>query len=219
MHYAGHSRILWLFIPVFSASMPKKFIKRIMPDHETIRHHKSLKIFGTLLHDPNLWHLNRRSVAGAFAVGLFMAWVPVPFQMLLAAAAAIPLRVNLPLSVALVWFSNPVTMPFLYPGAYFLGKWILGTPDVPFTFELSFEWLANGFLAIWQPFLFGCFVLGVFSAFVGYFGIRILWRIHVIRSWKERARRIKARADARIAFRKLNGNSDEKTGADEKSND
>ena len=183
--------------------MPKKFIKRIMPDHETIRNHKSLKVFGTLLHDPNLWHLNRRSVSGAFAVGLFMAWVPVPFQMLLAAAAAIPFRVNLPLAVAMVWVSNPATMPFLYPGAYFLGKWLLGTPDIPFNFELSFDWLATGFLAIWQPFLFGCFVLGVFSAVAGYVTIRVLWRIQVVRSWKERARRIKARADARIAFSKL----------------
>ena len=39
-----------------------------MPDHKLIREHKHLRIFGSMLHDPNLFHLNRRSVAGAFAV-------------------------------------------------------------------------------------------------------------------------------------------------------
>ena len=107
--------------------MPKKLIKKYMPDHETIRNHPHLnKIFGTLLHDPNLLHLNRRSVSMAFAVGLFMAFVPVPFQMVLAAAAAIIIRCNLPISVGLVWVSNPFTMPPLFYFCYLVGTWILG---------------------------------------------------------------------------------------------
>ncbi len=66
--------------------MAKKTIQRFLPDPNKIRHHKSLKIFGKLLQDANLWHLNRRSARGAFAVGLFFAFIPVPFQMVLAAA-------------------------------------------------------------------------------------------------------------------------------------
>ena len=58
--------------------MPKKLIKRYMPDHRQIREHKHLQLFGSLLHDPNLWHLNRRSAAGAFAVGLFVRLYPFP---------------------------------------------------------------------------------------------------------------------------------------------
>ena len=63
--------------------MPKKMIKRLMPDHHTIKNNKHLQIFGTLLHNANLWHLNRRSVAKVFAVGLFCAFIPIPFQMVL----------------------------------------------------------------------------------------------------------------------------------------
>ena len=99
--------------------MPKRFLKRYMPKEHDIRNHKHMRYFGKLLHDPNIWHLNRRSVAGAFSVGLFMAMVPVPFQMILAAAAAIPCRVNLPISVGLVWITNPLTMPAIFYFCYF----------------------------------------------------------------------------------------------------
>ena len=157
-----------------------------MPDHDVIRNHKHLRFLGPLKNDPNLLHLNRRSVSGAVAVGLFMAWVPVPFQMALAAIAAIVVRVNLPLSVVLVWISNPLTMPPLFYFAYKLGAWILGVPEMGFSFELSFEWLKQGLGAIWQPFLFGCFILGTGCSLLGYLCIRSLWRFKVIQSWNER---------------------------------
>ena len=172
--------------------MPKKFIKRYMPDHEVIRNNPQLnKMFGTLLHDPNLLHLNRRSVSTAFLVGLFMAFVPVPFQMLLAAAGAIIFRCNLPISVGLVWVSNPITMPPLFYFCYVVGTWILGTEEQHFDFELSWEWLANGLGAIWEPFLLGCAVVGIISGVTGYFAIRLMWRLHIIQQIKARRERRK----------------------------
>lgn len=176
-------------MPGHATRMLKKFLKRIMPDHGTIRNHKHLQIFGTLLHDPNLWHMNRRSVSGAFAVGLFFAFVPVPFQMVLAAAAAIPFRVNLPISVVLVWITNPLTMPPMFYATYKLGAWLLGVKPHHFTFELSFHWLANELGSIWQPFLLGCFVAGVATALLGYFAIRGVWRWHLVKAYQERKRK------------------------------
>ena len=98
--------------------MPKKFIRRFLPDHQSIKQNKALKIFGSVLHEPNLWHLNRRSASGAFGIGLFFAFWPVPFQMWLSAGLAIPFRANLPLSVATVLVTNPFTIPPIFYGAY-----------------------------------------------------------------------------------------------------
>ena len=166
--------------------MTKKLVQRFMPNHAKVMNNKYLQIFGYLLRDPNLFHINRRSVAGAFAVGLFVAWMPVPFQMVFAAAAAIPARVNLIISVALVWISNPVTMPALFYFAYRLGGFVLGIEPNGFQIELSFSWLANGLLAIWQPFLLGCLIMAISSSLLGYTIIRLLWRWNIVRRWEQR---------------------------------
>ena len=166
--------------------MPKKFIRRYLPDHHTIRNQKYLKLFGSLLHDPNLWHLNRRSVSGAFAVGLFVAFIPVPFQMVLAAAIAIVTRVNLPISSSLVWVTNPLTMGPMFYFAYRVGRWILGSAPHDFHFELSFQWLMAELGEIWEPFLLGCLIVGAVLAVIGYIFMRLLWRLHIARYLKKR---------------------------------
>lgn len=151
-----------------------------MPNPQTIKEHKTLQIFGDWLHDPNLWHLNRRSVAGAFAVGFFCMWMPIPFQMVLAAGVAIWLRTNLPISVVLVWITNPVTIPPMFYFAYLVGTWIIGTPISDFNFELTFDWLLHELASIWKPFLIGCFTVASISSLLGYFTIKGLWRYSVL---------------------------------------
>lgn len=158
-----------------------------------VRDHKHLKIFGKLLHNPNLWQLNRYSISTAFSVGLFVAFVPIPFQMVLSAAIAIIVRANLPISVVLVWLTNPLTMPPIFYSAFKVGAFILGIPPRGFNFELSFEWLTSGMSAIWQPFLLGCFVCGTFFAITGNVIVRLMWRYNVNKDWAARKLRIKNR--------------------------
>jgi uncharacterized protein (DUF2062 family) len=169
--------------------MPKRIIKKYLPDHQKIKEHKHLKFFGKLLHDGNLWHLNRRSVSGAFAVGLFCAFVPLPSQMVLAAAVAIIVRVNLPISVGLVWISNPITMPPLFYAAYKFGAHVMGQKPIENDYELTIQWFSTQLDLIWQPFLLGCLIFGLISAVIGFVGIRLLWRMHIIQHLKERRAR------------------------------
>lgn len=169
--------------------MPKKLIKRYMPDHNTIKNNKYLQIFGDLLHNPNLWHLNRRSVAKAFAVGLFFAFVPVPFQMVLAAGFAIIVHANLPLSVALVWITNPLTIPAIFYACYVVGTWLIGAEEKEFVFEASWQWIIDSLSTIGPAFLLGCGVLAILFSILGYFAIHALWRYSVIKEWKKRKNR------------------------------
>ena len=177
--------------------MPKRFFKRYMPHHDTIREHKHLRLIRPLLDDPNLLHLNRRSVSGAVAVGLFMAFVPVPFQMLLAAIAAIFVKVNLPISVAMVWLSNPLTMPPLFYFAYKVGAWLLDKPYAQIKFELSWQWLSQSLGDIWQPFLLGCLLVGASCALAGSLLVRALWRMKVQQTWNERKQKRLLKKQAR----------------------
>jgi hypothetical protein len=169
--------------------MPRKLIKRYLPDKSHYQAHPRLSRLGLRLHDPDLWHVNRRSASGAVALGLFLAWVPVPLQMVLAALGAMALRVNLPIAVAMVWITNPITIPPLFWLAYALGAWLLGHPAPQVEATPSLAWFAEAFHQIWQPLLLGCLVLGVASAGLGYLATRLLWRLHVVRAWEARRRR------------------------------
>ena len=171
--------------------MPRKLLKRIMPDHKTMCEHPHLKKFGLRLSEPRLWHLNRRSFAGGLALGLFIGFMPILGQMLIAAALAILLRVNLPTSVMAVWISNPLTIAPMYFFAYKLGAWILQVPLEPHSFSMSWQWFTDEFLTIWQPFLLGSVVCGAIAAILGILFSRAVWRLVVIRSWLQRKRKKK----------------------------
>ena len=166
--------------------MPKKLLKKFMPDPEKLKQQKSLQFLGDRLHEPNLWHLNRKSVSLAFAVGLFAAWIPTPGQMAIAAVAAFYFRANLPISVALVWVTNPLTMPAMFYFAYIVGLWSLGidssAPELDFSLENIFSSLGD----IGGPFLLGCLILGIISSIVGYLGIRMFWVYSVNKKWNSR---------------------------------
>jgi uncharacterized protein (DUF2062 family) len=169
--------------------MARKTLKSLMPSAARIREIKSLSILGDWIYATNLWHLNRYSASMAFFVGLFVAFMPIPVQMIAAALLALLFRCNLPLSVCLVWITNPLTMPAVFFIAYKVGALLLEVPVQVMEFELSYQWLTTQLSYIWQPFLLGCFVCGVFFGSVGYFVVSIAWRWRVSIHWRERKRR------------------------------
>lgn len=169
--------------------MSKAFLKKHMPDPDKLIHHKNLQFLGERLHEPNLWHLNRRSIATAFAVGLFCAWIPSPTQMAMAAAGAFYFKGNLPIAVALVWLTNPITMPPLFYFAYLIGLLLLNRASPSADFEFSVDGVLSGIGDIWQPFLAGCLFLGVACSWGGYLGVNYYWHYHVTQKWAERKQR------------------------------
>ena len=182
--------------------MAKKLLQNLLykfiPDHAVIKQHKNLQFLGDKLHDPNLWHLNRRSVSMAFAVGLFCAWIPTPGQMALAALGAFYFRGNLPVSIALVWITNPVTMPPLFYFAYLVGLTVLNLPSASF----SLDAVLSGDILL--PFLTGCLLIGVICSSVGYFGINYFWHYHVAKKWASRKHTRKHPSSRKNPFKAVN---------------
>ncbi len=169
--------------------MPKKTLKRLFPNPKTVQQHPSLQFLGTLLHEPNLWHLNRRSVSRAFLVGVFFAFIPMPFQMVAAAMVGVIIHSNLPISIGLVWISNPITIPPIFYFTYKVGTVLLDTPVRAFEIELSLDWALTELGNIWQPLLLGSLLCAVIFSAIGFVGIRLFWRFHVISNWNKRKQR------------------------------
>ncbi|MFO1418993.1 MAG: DUF2062 domain-containing protein [Methylotetracoccus sp.] len=166
--------------------MPKALLKRYLPERHKISEIKGLKFLGDKLHRPNLWHLNRRSVSRAFAAGLWAMYTPpLPWQQIIAAILAIYFDANLPIAVALVWITNPLTWVPLYYVAYLVGTMVMGQPSFGFS-EFSSSFTLDGVFNLGTPFLVGCFTLMNIGAVIGYFGIRYLWRKSVLHHWELR---------------------------------
>lgn len=166
----------------------KERLLKLMPSRERLREISALRPIAHLLHRSELWHFNRHSVSGAAFVGLFSAFIPVPSQMLLAALIAIVFRVNLPLSVALVWVTNPITIPPMFYASYRVGAWILGIDLDAAGITFTIDSLISNFVVIAQPLFVGAIICGLVSGSLGFTAAHFIWRIRVVRLWRKRRR-------------------------------
>lgn len=177
--------------------MPRKLLKKYLPDPAHLREHKHLRVFGERLADPGLWHMNRRGIANAAAIGLFCALLPIPFQMLPSALLAIMFRANLPLSIALVWLTNPLTAVPVWYGTYLLGSVLLGMEPTWTVDENSLEAVGDAMWAnfgqIYIPILVGSLIAGIVLAAAGWAGAHQAWRAHIRLQWRQRAERRRAK--------------------------
>ena len=175
--------------------MPRRFFRKFAFK----RHHMSQQWFMTpfrhLLNDHRLWGIRRRWVVPAFAIGLFVAFLPFPGHTLIGALIALALRVNIPVAAVSTWVSNPATMFVMYPSAYHLGSSLLGMEERPVAFELSLDWVTHTFVTIWQPMLLGCLLLGTAAALVGYGALDLLWRVS-IGNYKARKQEIRRNSES-----------------------
>lgn len=173
------------------------YLRKFLPSHEAVHTNRWLAPFADTLLHPRLWHLNRHSVAGAVAAGLFCGLIPGPFQMLGAAVCAVLFRVNLPLALITTFYTNPFTIVPLYLAAFGLGKLMLGgeggrfvaPPDYGDAGLLAWvEALAGWMTHLGRPLAAGLVVLATLLALTGYAAVRFAWRIHLVRAWHRRRR-------------------------------
>src|SRR3989441_8111385 len=180
--------------------MLRKFFRKYLPSNESIRQNRSVARFGPLLHHPSLWHLNRRSVSGGVAAGMFAGLVPGsnPVQFAVAALLAVAFRVNLPVAVVVTLYTNPFTIVPLYVIAYEIGALIFASDGAALSHAPEIDWSRLGasmqayfdwVLALGKPLAVGLVILAVGLAMAGYIFVQLAWRAHVILAWRRRRRR------------------------------
>ncbi|MBI3045546.1 MAG: DUF2062 domain-containing protein [Betaproteobacteria bacterium] len=189
--------------------MPRKFFRKFLPSHDSVRRNRHIARLGPWLQHHNLWHLHRRSVAGGVAVGLFAGLIPGsnPVQFTAAALLAIAGRVNLPLAVLVTLYSNPFTIVPLYYVAFKIGQFALLRSDGalhPLAFSLEgkgfSEWIPaalHWIASVGKPLVIGLPLLALLLALIGYFAVDWAWQLAVRCAWTRRRKiRIKLAAKA-----------------------
>lgn len=166
--------------------MPKKLFRQLLPNPAQLAQKPAFKWLAPLLSDPYLFHINRRSVSLSFFIGLFCAYLPIPGQMFVSALLALWWRSNLPVAVALIWVTNPVTIPPMFYLSYKLGGLLLGAQHTGVAIQLEWAWFAEQGAAILLPLLLGSLICGLALGGLGYAVIRLLWRWQVIKNWEKR---------------------------------
>jgi len=178
--------------------VPRKYFRKFLPNHESIRQHRWLRHFGVWLQHHNLWHLHRRSVSGGVAVGMFCGLIPGPLQMIGAALLAVLFRVNLPVAMVTTFYTNPFTIVPLYWLAYQLGALVTGqsyavtaahfeVPEMAWDnwFTVMLDWI----FSLGKPFAIGLPLLALILALLGYVLVRVGWRFWVMWQWRKRRKR------------------------------
>jgi len=117
--------------------------------------------------------INRKMVTRALCVGICIGLIPMPFQMLLVLGMIFFFKFNVPIALAMVWLSNPLTMPFMYYVEYTTGAYILGMEKLGV--ELSLAWFENNFSRIFIPLYVGTLFYALTLAPLVYVSVNWLW--------------------------------------------
>ncbi|MEA3036388.1 MAG: uncharacterized protein QOH04_2160 [Sphingomonadales bacterium] len=163
-----------------------------LPRRETIDQYRLLRPFAKQLSQPNLWHLNHRSVPRGVALGLGIG-VIIPFMhVVIAAILAIPVRANVALAAAFTLVVNPLTIPPMYVAALHIGLWELGRPSVgrpPLAALQGMSELGRFLYFIHHasgPVALGILTISAAAALTGYAVSAIGWRLWIRSKWRRR---------------------------------
>ena len=125
---------------------------------------------------------NRAMVSKAVLIGLFIAFIPMPMQMLAVITMMPFFKFNVPIAISMCWLSNPFTMPPMYYMEYLTGSFILGNEIAPV--EMTLDWFSENLDNIFIPLYFGTLLYSIFGSLSGYWLVNHFWRASVKRDRK-----------------------------------
>lgn len=179
--------------------MPKQRLKRWLPSPEELAKNKFVRPFAPFLIDPRLWHMNRNALMRAIVVGVMVAFLPLPGQMVIALMGALIFRANVPMAIALTWLTNPITSIPVFWVAYSLGAYLLGEPSLSLRAvgimltDMTIWLVADGknpfdgqrFFSL-KAFGLGLFIMAVATSVLCVTAFNLFWRYKIAKTWKKR---------------------------------
>ena len=123
----------------------------------------------------------RRAITRGLLVGFFWGFIPMPMQMGGVILTTPLFKFNVPIALATVWLSNPITYPFMFYMEYLTGNFLLGRKGLEHV-ELTMDWFSKH----WSEIATSMYVGAAFYATVGSYLIYLLVNWLWIRSVKKK---------------------------------
>ena len=134
--------------------------------------------------------VNRKAITRGLLIGLFIGFIPMPFQMVAVVLAGIFVIFNVPIAISMVWLSNPITMPFMYYMEYKTGAFFLREPILHV--ELTMKWFGENWSEIFIPLYVGTAFYATFVSILVYYVVNWLW-VYSVRKEKKYKKRKKVK--------------------------
>lgn len=168
-----------MFFPEVTVILHK--IRKHLPTPKEVNEIRYIHLFGDTFTQAELWTFNRTTVTKGITVGIFCAFLPMPFETIAALFIAAMIGANVPFAIAGVWISNPLTWIPLYTPCYLLGAKILGVVPIPVS-EITILQVGWHYVALWL----GCLIIGTIVSFLALVLLNMIWRLQVRRRWQQR---------------------------------
>lgn len=164
-----------------------KWIKSCLPTKESLKKSRTFSwVSNWLKGRPYLWQFQKHSVSSGIAISLFVAFLPLPFEMLIVTLLAITFHANLPISILSTWITNPFTLIPANYACYRVGVWLLdgtngeyiGLPEINFNWH---DWsgmldqVAAFFGSISKAYLVGLPIVSISAGLAGYGLVYFIW--------------------------------------------
>ncbi len=117
----------------------------------------------------------RRAISRGLLVGLFWGFIPMPMQMGGVILTTPFFKFNVPIALATVWLSNPITYPPLWYLEYLTGNFILGREGLS-NIQLTMEWFQNHWDDIVIPLYVGTAFYSTVVSYLIYLLVNWLWK-------------------------------------------
>jgi len=169
------------------------WVRRKIPTRDSLERSAVLRPVVHRVLAPELWRFTRRSVPRGVALGMITGFLVPVAQTPAAALLALPVRANVPVAILITFITNPLTTPFIWAFAIWIGRWALhfdqAVPGSPLQDAANSTWVQWLMSDIGPALVVGLLIVTAVMAIGGYALSVLGWRLWIAHKWRQRHNR------------------------------